>query len=193
LSEGIKRRSVAVGDPHFFAVQNITVAAFYCASKHAAGVGTELRLGETEASDGIALLERREPSVFLRVGAEGVNRIHDERGLHGNKAAQVGIAALKLLRDETVLDIGHARAAIALQAGALDREFSLAIVLLDDGENLVVNELACGLARELFLVREQGIEVEEIDSGGCGHRGLLVAAVPLDFLQPGEAFYSSGN
>jgi hypothetical protein len=47
----------------------------------------------------------------------------------------------------------------------LDRKFSLAVVLLDDGHDLIVNELPRRMARELFLVAQQGIEVEEIDPG----------------------------
>jgi hypothetical protein len=42
-------------------------------------------------------------------------------------------------------------------------------VLLDDWQNLLVNELASGLADEFLLVVQQRIKVEEIYSGEPGH------------------------
>ena len=99
-----------------------------------------------------------------------------ERRLHGNEAAQAGIAAFEFLGDEAVFDVGHARAAVALQARAekselghlrdeLHGKLSFAIVLLDDGHDFGVDELARGIASEFFLVGEDGVEVEVIDSG----------------------------
>ena len=46
----------AVCDPHFFAVEDVAVAIFYGAREHARGIRAELRLGQTEAADGLALL-----------------------------------------------------------------------------------------------------------------------------------------
>jgi hypothetical protein len=84
----------AAGDPHFFAVEHVLAAFFHGAGQHAAGIRAELRLGEAETADGGALLQLREPLVFLRVAAVGVDRIHYEGALHGDEAAQPGIAAL---------------------------------------------------------------------------------------------------
>src|SRR6202008_1458204 len=170
----------AAGDPHFFAIEDVLVAFFYRARKQAAGVLSELRLGESKAADGFALLQERQPFIFLRVRTKGVNRIHHERRLHRNEAAQSRIATLELLSDESVFDVGHARAPIALQARAekpelghlrdgLHGKLSLAVVLLDGGHDFGVDELARALAGELFLVREDRIEVEIIDSGKRWH------------------------
>ena len=153
----------AAGDPHFFAVEDVLISFLHRAREHGARIRAELRLGEAEAADGFALLQQRQPFVFLRVRAEGVNRIHHQRRLHGNETAQSGIAALELLSDETVFDVGHARAAVAFQARAekpelghlrdeLHGELSFAVVLLDDGHDFSVDELARGLASEFFFV-----------------------------------------
>src|SRR5215469_18842139 len=56
----------AVGDPHFFAVEDVLVSFFHGASEHAAWVGAELRFGEAEAADGLAGLQKGQPMVFLR-------------------------------------------------------------------------------------------------------------------------------
>ena len=140
-----------------------------------------MRFGEAEAADGFALREERKPFVFLRVVAVGVDRIHDERALHGDEAAEAGVAALEFLRDEAVGDVGHAGAAVAVKAGAEEAEFAelrnemlgecaFAAVLFDDGDDFGFDELAGGLAGEFFLVVEERIEIDEIDAVVGGHR-----------------------
>ena len=100
------------------------IALFHRAGQHAAGIRAELRLGEAEAADGVAGLQARQPFVFLRVAAEGMDRIHHQRALHGNEAAQAGIAALEFLGHQAVGDVGHARAAVAVKIGAEKAEFA---------------------------------------------------------------------
>ena len=169
-------REGAVGDPHFFAVEDVLVSFFHGASEHAAGVGAELRFGEAEAADGLAGLEKGEPVVFLRLAAEGADRVHDERALHGDETAQAGIAALKFLSHEAIGDVGHARAAVALEVGAEEPEFAklgnhvkgegaFAGVLFDNGEDFVIDKLTRRLADQFFLVVQLGIKVDEIDTG----------------------------
>src|SRR6202041_3927776 len=135
-----------------------------------------------------SLLQQREPFVFLRVGTKRVNGVHHQGGLPGDKTAEAEVAALEFLSDQAIFHVGHSRAAIALQACAeeaelghlrnkLHREFSFAVVLLDDGHNLVIDKLASCLPRELFFVAQEGIEVEEVDSGKGGHQKFsLIAA-----------------
>src|SRR5262249_21201563 len=96
----------AAGDPHFFAVEDVLVSFFNGAREHTAGVGAELRFGQAEAADLFSLLEQREPFLFLRVAAERIDRIHHEGALHGDKAADAGVAALELLRHQSVGDAG---------------------------------------------------------------------------------------
>ncbi len=166
-----------------------------------------MRLGEAEAADGFALLKERQPFIFLRVGAKGVDRIHHQRRLHGHEAAQSGIAALEFLRDESVFDVGHARAAVAFQARAekpefghlrnkLHGKFSFAIVLLDDGHDFSVDELPRGLAGESFFVAQERIEVEVIDSGERWHPispCLKIACGPKDAMPDRKQFAGPSN
>src|SRR5262249_34547111 len=142
---------------------------------------TELRFGESEAADGLALCEKRKPFVFLRVIAVGVDGVHDERALNGDEAAEAGVAALKFLCHETVGAVGHASATVAVEAGAEETEFAelrnemlgecaFAAVLFDDGDNFGFDELTSRLASEFFLVVEERIEVDVIDAVVGGHR-----------------------
>ena len=139
-----------------------------------------MRFGEAEAADRFALLQQWQPFFFLRVRTERVDRIHHQRRLHRNKAAQAGIAALQFLRHQAVFHVGHARASVALQARAekaelghlrhqLHRKFSFAVVFLDDRHDFRIYKLACSIARELFFVAEHGIEVEIINPGERWH------------------------
>jgi hypothetical protein len=50
-------------------------------------------------------------------------------------------------------------------------------VFFDDGKNLVVNELAGGLANEFFFVVEQGVKFDEVDTGKRKHERLRRARV----------------
>ncbi len=119
--------------------------------------------------------EGGEPGVFLLVRAEGVDGVHDECGLHADEAAESGVAAFQLLHHEAVLDVGHAGAAVALEVGAEEAEFSHdgdelarkalgAETFLDDGNEVVFDEVARGAANEEFVFAEAGIEMEEIDA-----------------------------
>ena len=118
---------------------------------------------------------QREPVVFLLVGAEGVDRVHDERRLHADEAAHAGVATLEFLHDEAVFHVRHAGAAVAVEVRAeeaefahlwheLAREAAFAVALFDDGDEVVFDELAGGIAREALVFVEEGIEADEVDS-----------------------------
>ena len=72
-------RDAARGDPHLLAVENVIVAVFAGARPHAAGVGAEVGLGEAEAAELFSRGHLRQPEILLLVGAEGIDRIHDQR------------------------------------------------------------------------------------------------------------------
>ncbi len=95
---------------------------------------------------------------FLLFGAEGEDGIHDQRRLHADEAAHAAVAALEFLHDEAVFDVGHAGAAVAVQVRAKEAEFAhrldklsgeaaVAVALLDDGNEVVFDELARSVAR----------------------------------------------
>ncbi len=101
--------------------------------------------------------------------------------MHGDEAAEAGVAALEFLCDETIRNVGHAGATVAVEAGAEEAEFAelrdemlwecaFAAVLFDDGDDFGFDELTSGLARELFLIVEERIEVDVIDAVVGGHR-----------------------
>ncbi len=164
----------AGGDPHFFAVQDVVRAVATRACAHAAGIGTEIRFRQTEAAKFFALRHGRQPLVLLLVGAEGVDGVHDERGLHADEGADAGVAALHLLRHQAVFHIGHSGAAVAVQIGAeeahlahrlhqLAGKAAFAVALFDDGDQVVVDEAASGVADKPLIFGEQGIEADEVD------------------------------
>src|SRR6185437_14072277 len=101
--------------------------------------------------------------------------VHDESGLDADEAADAGVSALHLLGDESVLDVGHAGTAVAVEVGSekaelahlgdkLAREAALTVALLDDGNEVVFDELAGGVAGEALVVGEKGVELDEVDS-----------------------------
>ena len=126
----------AGGDPHLFAVEDVLVGGFARGGGHAAGVGAEAGLGEAEAAELFAFGEGGEPVVFLLFGAEGVDGIHDKRGLHADEAAQAAVAALQFLRHEAVFDVGHAGAAVAFEIGAEEAELAHEAELARAGNGL---------------------------------------------------------
>ena len=145
-----------------------------------------MRLCEAETADGFALLQERQPFIFLRVAAVGINRIHHQRALHGNKTAEAGVAALEFLGHQAVGDVGHAGAAVAMEVGAEKSKFAqlrdqmlrksgFAAVFFDDGNDFVFDEFARSLADEFFLVIQLRIEFDEIHSAKFGH-----ALVPFE-------------
>jgi hypothetical protein len=101
--------------------------------------------------------------------------IHHQRRLHADEAAHSGVAALEFLSYQSVLHIAHAGATVALQRRAeeaevghgLDQfagEAAGAVALFDDGDEVVFDELAGGVADQAFFFREQRIKLDEIDT-----------------------------
>src|SRR5580700_11824048 len=114
----------AGGDPHLLAVENVFVAHLAGAGSHAAGIGAETGLGESEAAELFALLHGWQPGLLLLFTAEGMDGIHDQRRLHADEAAHAGIATFEFLSYKSVLHVAHAGATIALQRRAEEAEIS---------------------------------------------------------------------
>ncbi len=128
--------------------------------------GFEPKSGSVSPKQPIAWPRCRRGShrFFLLVGSVGVDGIHHQRALHGDEAAQAGIAALDLLHDEAVLDVAHAGAAVAFQVRAeeaefghfgdqLGREAGVAEAIADHGRDALVGEPARGLPHQQVPVR----------------------------------------
>ena len=95
--------------------------------------------------------------------------------MYADKRANAAVAALQFLHDQSVFDIRHPGAAVAFEAGAIEAqvghgfdqflgEAAGAVALLDDGDEVVFDELAGGVADQALVVGEQGVEFEEIDA-----------------------------
>ena len=141
----------AVGDPLLGPVQDPLVAVAAGGGEHAAGVGAEIGLGQAKAADRLARCQGRDPAVALLLGAEGVDRIHHQGALDGNKAPQARVAPLELLHGEAVGDAAEARQSVFVDAGAeqvelrhlghkLDRAAPFPVALLDDRRDPFVHE-----------------------------------------------------
>src|SRR5580704_1299074 len=115
-----------------------------------------------------------------------MNWIHHQRALHRDEAAQSGISAFQLLRHKSVSDVGHSRAAVALQIRAKKSQLpelrnkvlwkrTLAAVFFDDGNDFVVDESPSGLPDELFFVVQLRIKIDEINTGKSSHSFLFLS------------------
>src|SRR2546425_3750216 len=78
----------SVGDPGLGAVQHIAVAPAQRARAHAGRIAARVRLGQTEAADGLALRHGGKPAILLLFGAEREDRIHAQGPLHGDEGTE---------------------------------------------------------------------------------------------------------
>ena len=76
-----------IRNPHFRAIELITVSHLLDAGFHARRIGPCIRLGEAEAADPLARGEFRQIFLALGITAIGVDRIHDERRLNAHHRA----------------------------------------------------------------------------------------------------------
>ena len=177
-------RQRPVGDPHFFAVQDVPVSFFYRAGQHSAGIRAKLWFRQPKAADRFSIPQLRKPLFFLRVAAERVDRIHHERALHRYEAPQAGIPAFQFLSDQPIGNIGHSRAAVAGEVRAekpqfaelrhqMHRKRGFAAVFFDDRQNFVVHKLSGRQPNQFFFVIQLRIKIDEIDTGKSGHEGFL--------------------
>ena len=139
------------GNPHLLSIENIMVAIFACARSHAAGVRAEIGLGQPEAAKLFSCSHLRQPVVLLLLCAKGKDRIHDQRRLHADKAAEAGVPALKFLHQQAVFDVVHSSAAVPFNRCPVEAEFThgtyqlarkaaVAIALFNDRDELVVDK-----------------------------------------------------
>ncbi len=102
---------------------------------------------------------RRQPAQLLFLAAEGQDRVHHQRALHADEAAQSGVGPFQLLHDQPVLHVAHAGAAVAFQIRAeesqpahfrdqLAGEAGVAEAIAHQRQGPLVHELARGLAHQ---------------------------------------------
>ena len=87
------------------------------AGRQTAGVGTGIRLGQAKAADPLALAEPGQVFLLLLLGAEGIDRQHDQRGLHAEHRPVAGIDTLDFPRNESVGDVIQPGTAVLRRQG----------------------------------------------------------------------------
>ena len=147
------------------------------------GIGAEIGLGESEAADLLPRREQRKPLLLLLLRPERVDRVHDQRALHRRERADAGVAPLQLLHDQPVGHVVQPGAAVLLgqvcaeesqlrhPGNQLLGKLSLDVGLTDDGDEVLVDPGPNGIPNGPLLLRQQRIEVEEIDPGELGGSG----------------------
>jgi hypothetical protein len=142
-------------------------------------------LGQAETADPFAGREFRQILLPLFLGAEIVNRVHDEARLHAHRRAVAAIDPLDLARDQPVGDIIRAGAAVALDRRAEKAQFAhlvhdLAIETLlavrgqDAREQLFLAVGAGAVAHQALVLAEFLLEqqrVGPVEFGGLGEGG----------------------
>src|SRR5690606_25187287 len=165
---------VAVGDPHLGAVDHPVAAIPARVRLHVRRIGAAMRLGQAKAADDLTGSHARQPLAPLLVAAVGEDRIHAQRTLHADEAADARVAAFQFLADQAVLHTAHAGAAVFFrqrgteQAEAGDLrdqlawETALVEALADDRQYLLVGESRHRVLDHPLLVGQQGTDIVEI-------------------------------
>ena len=147
---------------------------FFRARRHRAGIGAVVGLGQAEAADEFAARELGQIFAPLRLAAVGIDRVHDQGGLHRHRRAVAGIDALDLARDQAVGDIAEAGAAVGLGDGraeeaegahlAHDRRIVLLVAkgMEHAREQLFLGVIARGVAHHALFLGQLAFEVERI-------------------------------
>src|SRR5207245_11050429 len=167
----------AVADPHLPSAQHPAIALTPSTRPKLRRVAADLRLGETEAADQLALAESREPALFLLLGPELEDRELDERDLDRRRRAHRRVGASDLLGDERVRDVVEPNAAVLLRDGPAEkpkrrhlredvlREGLVAVAFARARRDFFVGEVFRELAdRELLWSEVEVHRGESIDS-----------------------------
>ncbi len=173
-----------IGDPGLGAVEDVSARAAPGPGPHRGGIGAGVGFGEAETTHPFAASELGEELGTLCLRAEGVDRIHHQRGLHRKRAAVAGIDPLDLARDQPVGDVADIGAAIARERGPEKPHLAhlvhdgavedfVPIGLEHAGEELLLGESVCRVADGAFLLGELVFEAERVIPGEGGKSALL--------------------
>ena len=97
--------------------QPIAVRHLLGARRHGAGVGPGIGLGEAEGAHPLAGGEPGQVLHALRLGAIGIDGVHDERGLHRVHGPEPAVHPLHLAGDQSVGHVVGPGAAVLLGDG----------------------------------------------------------------------------
>ena len=110
-------RDRRVRDPHFRAGQLVAVGGFHRTGFHARRVGARIGFCQTKAADEFAAGQFGKILHALLFRAIGVDRVHDEAGLHGHHRPIAAVHAFHFARNQTVRHIIAAQAAVLFGHG----------------------------------------------------------------------------
>ena len=108
---------IAVGDPHLGAIDDPIPAITAGVGLHVGRIGATMWFGQAKAADDFASGHARQPFAFLLLAAIGKDRIHAQRALHRDKAAQARIAPFQFLADQAVADVVQPGATVVFRQG----------------------------------------------------------------------------
>ena len=162
-------RNRRIGDPHLSAVQHIAAIDLLRARLHRAGVRAVVGLREPEAADPFAGCELGEVFLALRVRAIGVDRVHDEGGLHAHGGAVAAVHSLDLAGGQAIADIGETGASIFLGQGKPQHPLRAHLV-----HDLAMEDF---VAVRLFHARKQLFLA--ISAGAIAHHALFLGKLLL--------------
>src|SRR5581483_3238968 len=156
IGNGVDEAAVGdrrVRDPDFRSVQDVIAAVARRGRAYRGDVRAGVRLGDGEAADFLALDQRRQPALSLRVVAEA---IEDQRrtDLHGDKDADGAVRARELLGEQpkreeaepvaaaVLADRRAVKAELAHLRDQVPAEFALAVVSSGSGRDFLRGEIA---------------------------------------------------
>ena len=138
-------RVVAVGGERLRAVDHPAAVGFRGVGARAARVGARFGLGERPAAELFALRQRDDIFLSLLFGAKLENVIRAQRIVRGNDDADRAIDAGKLLDDDGVFEIAHARAAIFLGENNAEKPSSASLGMISEGKvEASSHSITCG-------------------------------------------------
>ena len=158
----------------FAPVRLIAVGDLLGAGHHRAGIGAVVGFGEAEAADEFAGRELGQIFAALRFAAVGIDRVHDEGGLHRHHRAVAGIDPLDFAGDQAVGDVAEAGAAVFLRDGRAEKAelahledhgrivFLLAISGDHARKQFLLGVIARGVAHHPLLFGQFTFEIERI-------------------------------
>jgi len=179
----------AVGDPRLAAREQVAPVGLLGARAHAAGIRAVVRLGEAEAAHELPACEPGEETLALGLRAVGVDRMHDQRGLHAHRRAIARVDPLDLARDQSVGHVRDGRTAIALgqrrseqsQGAHLSQDLPIEALLAIGHQHarhqLLLRILAGGCTDQAFVFVELLLEkqrIRPVEGGPSGGGGGLV-------------------
>ncbi len=174
----------AVGDPHLAAVDHPIGAIASRPGFHRGGIGSDIRLGQSEAAEQFTRGHTGQPLLLLLLGSEVRDREHRQRSLDGDHRPKAGVGGLQFCASQAVMHGRCSAASVAVQVHAeqakcaellcelADRKVADLEPLGDVRGDVLGAELSDRVAHRDLVARQRGVQAERVVSvkGGLGER-----------------------